>query len=211
MARTPPAWMQNLDAPLGAKYVTSVTGEVLIGAEVDELRKGDGLPTGKTGRVRGAHRPRLKGRAVRGGSGKPAENVSLPHEATAPSINGTLRAKQKVEGAHKKRRQFRRGKNIFDHLTPVVPLLCGQPSPSYKVAGTQIVAARKGRHKKRKGRNSRGHGGSGQTPVLAQTAVQHLGNSDPNDAARQWATNYREGGKFGSFPIHDAHGDESTP
>jgi hypothetical protein len=104
-------------------------------------------------------------------------------------------------------------------LVQVVPQVMGQDSLTYGTDGKAIKKKPRTRGKRRK-KNQRpkngffGKGMPGRTqspePVKASTLQFHLGRKDTVDGAKGWAV-YRDKNRFGSFSIHDPHGDESGP
>ncbi len=184
MKKKLPPWMADVDFTPKAPTSLGSNGEILVGGEIDELRRGDGL------------RPALIGKA---------------------SLHTNRKLKIKSSSQRKKR----------GPLITVVPALMGQPSTSYMVHGGSIVAKGgrfwkkniKGKKKKKKRGKQHSHSSTSVTsgpqsdsmPTNSKGAIQHLGKKDPFDASREWATSYRDRGSFGSFPIHDPHGDESAP
>lgn len=207
MAKNLPEWLQGVDFTPKPKTVVAVNGEVLIGSEVDALLRAGGVHLAKGRKERKTRRDRGPEKL----NNIPAEPRPKTPIAPSPTF--------KANSAKKSKRNFVKRKNPISRLTTVVPRLFGEPSPSYVVENGALVAKRKKfEEKKRKKRGSHlrpsGHFPSNASvgPLMnSSSVVQHMGKKDPMDASRDWAANYRDNGKFGSFPIHDAHGDESTP
>jgi len=182
MAKVGPVSLADLlgGRPASPKVVTSKTGEVLVGDEVDELIKGDGLHAAAPSRYR--------------------RSVSKPQkrEAVGKSpARDPLRTKP-------------------SQMVQVIPQVMGKKSLSY---GSDGKAIHRKSHKKGKRRKKNKNIGqffernisgkdSPDEPVTATAAQYHLGKKDTPDGAKGWST-YRDKNRFGSFSIHDPHGDES--
>jgi hypothetical protein len=207
MAKNLPEWLRSVDFTPKPKTVVAANGEVLIGSEVDALLRAGGVHLAK-GRK---HRKARKDRGPFKASNVPSEPRPKTSIAPVPPLKANISKKSK--------RSFGKRKSLIGRMTTVVPRLFGEPSSSYVVENGALVAKRnKFEKKKRKKKGSHlRHSSRSQSdasvgpPINSSSVVQHMGKKDPMDASRDWATNYRDKGKFGSFPIHDAHGDESTP
>jgi len=185
--------------------LVSATGVVLVGSDVNDFRTLSGMTrSARRGKkISVATNQKPSGAKLK----KPSPIMSVP--AKKPIVRLAYN-RAEVE----KRLAEIRKKPI--QMTAVIPSLFGKPSTSYVLTngGTEIVAKKGGRGKKKKRKNGGVSSSQRETahePVTLDSSAQHLGKKDTNDAAKDWPMNYREKGKFGSFPIHDAHGDESVP
>lgn len=183
MAKVPPASLKEI---LGSnsrppQFVTSVTGEVLVGDEVDDLIRGDGLRSAS-------------------GSGNGPRSLLKRAYASLP---------------RKSPKKVRREQLDARNYTRVIPQVLGHDSTSYQSDGTAMKAKRGGEVRRKKRVKQRGRANSASSSLNEQPkskieAQYHLGKKDAVDGSRGWAA-YRDRNRFGSFPIHDPHGDDSGP
>jgi hypothetical protein len=135
--------MKNLDFPIRPQTVSSATGEVLIGGEVDDLRKGDGLNRAKVGGQRKRKIRRSKANLSRESAADLVSPANSPVKAPTVAI-----PREEFES----RLEATKPKPI--RLITVVPRLCGKPSPSYIVRSGEVVAKpRLCRRKKKRNRS----------------------------------------------------------
>jgi len=185
MAKIPAASLQQI---LGHKRpIVSSSGEVLTPSDLAEIRKGDGLPV--SGGVKGGRStPVPKPKRSRQPPRQKRPNL-IPYSAAVAATQST-----KCPYCDCKLKS----KNLDRHIRKC-PKAGGQ-----KPAKAQPPFPSKYKHPHV----------SKSAPIEPQkgtTIPDHLGSYDRHDAAKGWGQAYRDSGKFGSFPIHDAFGDESNP
>jgi hypothetical protein len=94
---------------------------------------------------------------------------------------------------------------LYAHVTPqTMPPVASKPS-GFNPASSPTT----GNHLGAPAQNTLS--ANSRTTRSAQTHTEIVGGADPLDASKGWHSAYREHGKYGSFPVHDDHGEESEP
>jgi hypothetical protein len=167
--------------------VVSSTGQVMTPSDMEELRKGDGLP------ISGGSKSQIKSSRARRSRPSPKPNKKRP---TLIPYSSVLAATQNTKCPHCD--CTLKLKNLVRHIKK-----CPKAS-NKEIPKTKDILVIK---QKAKGSEKTIH----IEPQKSGTVPDHLGSFDKYDASKGWGQAYRDSGKFGSYPIHDGFGDESNP